>query len=251
MNWHARYLQQARWTENLRSYLFNKAEIAAAGRVLDLGCGTGALLEDLPVKAGAAVHGADLSLPAVIEASVHAPGAHLLCADGASLPYADLTFDVVFCHFVLLWVSEPFPVLEEMRRVTRAGGAVLALAEPDYGGRIDYPPPLEQLGRWQADSLRGQGADPTMGRKLAGLFARAGFRQVETGVLGGEWRASMPGDLSRGTRERNLEWEVLQADLAGKIPAHDIQKMKKLDDEAWKTGERVLFVPTFFAWGRV
>jgi SAM-dependent methyltransferase len=244
MNWHTRYLQQARWTENLRSYLFNKVGIAAAGRVLDLGCGTGALLGGLPVKAGAAVHGADLSLPAVIEASVHAPGARLLCADGASLPYADSTFDVVFCHFVLLWVREPLPVLEEMRRVTRAGGAVLALAEPDYGGRIDYPPPLEQLGRWQADSLRGQGADPIMGRKLAGLFARAGLRQVETGVLGGEWRASIPG-------ERELEWDVLQADLAGKIPAQDIQKMKILDDEAWETGERVLFVPTFFAWGRV
>jgi hypothetical protein len=48
-----------------------------------------------------------------------------------------------------------------------------------------------------------------------------------------------------------MEWEVLQADLAGKIPGQDLQKMKKLDEEAWQNGTRVLFVPTFFAWGRV
>lgn len=243
MNWHLRYQQQARWTENLRVYLFDKAGLAAAGRILELGCGTGALLEDLPVKPRAAVHGADWNLSAVMEASVHAPGVSLLCADGHFLPYPNAAFDLVFCHFFLLWVQNPRRVLGEMRRVTRPGGAVLALAEPDYGGRIDYPPPLEELGRWQAESLRRQGADPEIGRKLAGLFAGAGLQQVETGVLGGEWRAS--------ARERSLEWDVLQADLADNLPAQDIETMRNLDETAWKTGQRVLFVPTFFAWGRV
>ena len=32
-----------------------------------------------------------------------------------------------------------------------------------------------------------QGADPRMGRKLAGLFHKAGLGSVETGVLGGQW----------------------------------------------------------------
>lgn len=244
MDWHSRYQQQARWTETLRAYLFNKAGLAAASRILDLGCGTGALLEHLTVKQSAAIHGLDLNLPSLAEASIHAPGASLLCADAASLPYADSAFDLVFCHYVLLWVADPLRVLREMRRVTRAGGAVLALAEPDYGGRIDEPPALAELGRWQTESLRGQGADPNLGRKLAGLFARAGLKNVETGVMGGEWSQSLPG-------ERNLEWDVLQADLAGKVSRSDLQKMKKLDAEAWERGERVLFVPTFFAWGCV
>lgn len=244
MNWHVRYQQQARWTETLRAYLFDKAGLAAAGRILELGCGTGALLENLPVKPGAAIHGADWNLSAVMEASNHAPGASLLCADGHFLPYPDSAFDLAFCHYLLLWVKDPGQVLAEMRRVTRVGGAVLALAEPDYGGRIDYPPALEQLGRWQAESLLRQGADPQMGRKLAGLFAGAGLRQVETGILGGEWREST-------LMERNLEWDVLQADLAGHLPAQDIEKMRNLEETAWRTGQRVLFVPTFFAWGRV
>ncbi len=244
MNWHLRYQQQARWTETLRAYLFNKAGLAAAGRILELGCGTGALLEDLPAKPGAAVHGVDWNLSAVIEASVHAPGVSLLCADGHFLPYPGAVFDLTFCHYLLLWVKDPGQVLREMRRVTRPGGAVLALAEPDYGGRIDYPPALEPLGCWQSASLRRQGADPEMGRKLSGLFAGVGLRQVETGILGGEWRVS-----ARATD--NLEWDVLEADLAGHLPAQDIQKMRKLEQAAWETGQRVLFVPTFFAWGRV
>jgi ubiquinone/menaquinone biosynthesis C-methylase UbiE len=244
MDWHARYLQQARWTAQLRAYLFQKAGLTAANLVLDLGCGTGALLADLPVKPGAVVYGLDLSLPSVKQAFVHAPSASLVCADGVFLPYADSVFDLVFCHFVLLWTSNPAKVLAEMRRVIRPGGAVLALAEPDYGGRVDYPVELAALGRWQAESLRQQRADPEMGRKLAKLFTGAGLKHIETGVMGGEWTNP---SLSE---ETSIEWAVLKSDLAGQIPSQDIEKMKRLDEAAWQNGERVLFVPTFYAWGR-
>jgi SAM-dependent methyltransferase len=241
---HARYRQQARWTESLRSYLFDKTGWASARRVLDLGCGTGALLEALTAHQAPTCHGVDLSLEALEQAGRLAPRARLLCADGAALPYPAATFDLAFCHFVLLWVADPRAVLAEMRRVTRPGGAVLALAEPDYGGRIDAPESLAALGRWQASALRERGADPQIGRKLAGLFARAGLHSVETGVLGGEWSHSTPGEWEQ-------EWAVLEADLAGKVPLGDLHKLKALEAEARQRGERVLFVPTFFAWGRV
>lgn len=243
MDWHARYLQQARWTEQLRSYLYNKAGLESAQRALELGCGTGAVLADFPLKTG--VHGLDVSLPALAQAALHAPGACLTCGDGASLPFAGSVFDVVFCHFVLLWVGDPQQVVSEMRRVTCPGGAVLALAEPDYGGRIDNPPQLAEAGRWQIQSLRRQGADPEMGRKLSGIFTRAGLKQVETGVIGGEWQGSLPAG------EQDLEWQVLTSDLAGQIPFQNIQKMKALDGQARELGERVLYVPTFYAWGLV
>jgi SAM-dependent methyltransferase len=243
MDWHTRYLQQARWTAQLCAYLFQKAGLAAANQVLDLGCGTGALLDGLPVKPGSAVFGLDLSLSSIQQASTHAPGTSLTCADGAFLPYADSVFDIVFCHFVLLWAADPLKVVTEMCRVARPGGGVLALAEPDYGGRVDYPIELAALGRWQAESLRLQGADPEMGRKLAGIFVGAGLKHVETGVMGGEWvYPALSG-------ETNLEWAVLESDLTGRIPFQSIQKMRQLDAAARQTGERVLFVPTFYAWG--
>jgi ubiquinone/menaquinone biosynthesis C-methylase UbiE len=243
MDWHNRYLQQARWTEQLRAYLFQKSGLAAAERVLDLGCGTGALLSGLPVKPGASIFGLDLSLPTVKQASTYAPGVSLTCADGANLPYADSVFDVVFCHFVLLWTNTPGEVVAEMRRVTSPGGWVLALAEPDYGGRIDYPVELAALGRWQAASLRQQGADPEMGRKLAGIFSQAGLKHIGSGVMGGEWA------YPTLSVEENLEWAVLESDLAEQIPPQEIQKMKQMDAIARQKGERVLFVPTFYAWG--
>jgi ubiquinone/menaquinone biosynthesis C-methylase UbiE len=248
MDWHARYNQQAQWTAQLRSYLYKKAGLDDAGRLLEIGCGTGAVLADFPVRAG--VFGMDLSLPALRQAFIHAPGASLCGADASHLPFANGAFDMLMGHFVLLWVSDPLQVVKEMRRVTRAGGAVLALAEPDYGGRIDFPEELAEAGRWQAESLRRQGADPLLGRKLAGIFTRAGLRNVQTGVLAGEWK-NAPGGSLTDNAQSNLEWDVMAADLAGKVAADDIQRLRRVDELARQRGERVLFVPTFYAWGVV
>ena len=243
MDWHTRYVQQARWTEQLRSYLFGKVGIPAGGRVLEPGCGTGALLCEFPPLT--TLHGLDVNYAVLDKAGQHAPGAVLACGDVASLPYADGVFDLAYCHFLLLWLPDPLGALKEMRRVTRSGGVVLALAEPDYGGRIDYPEPLSQVGRWQADSLRKQGADPVMGRKLAGLFVRAGFRGVESGILGGEWHEG------GSPVEDEQEWNVLAHDTEGAVSREELLRLKTLDQAARANGERVLFVPTFFAWGRV
>jgi SAM-dependent methyltransferase len=242
VNWHARFLQQASWTRELRSYLFEAAGLEQAERVLEVGCGTGAVLADLHPRA--AVHGLDLEPGRLAEAHLHAPAAWLACGDALQLPYPSGVFDLTFCHFLLLWVGDPLAALLEMRRVTRPGGSVLALAEPDYEHRIDQPDSLAPLGRWQTESLRRQGADPGLGARLAELFDRAGVRPVETGSLHGPAkRPPLPG-------EREMEWAVLEADLAGSVRSQEIQKMKRLDEQAWQRGERVLFVPTYFAWGR-
>ncbi|PWH15956.1 MAG: hypothetical protein DDG60_05055 [Anaerolineae bacterium] len=244
MNWHARYRQQARWTQSLRAYLFGKAAIAANAQCLEVGCGTGALLEELSLRQETLLHGLDTNFLALREAAVHAPSAILLCADGHALPYPNGLFDLTFCHYLLLWVRDPLRVISEMRRVTRPGGVVLALAEPDYGGRIDYPPELESLGILQSQALRTQGADPEIGRKLAGLFVQAGLRQVEAGILGAEWNTLT-------LHAESLEWSVLASDLAEYLSPQDLQTFQHQDTTARQNGQRVLFVPTFFAWGRV
>ncbi len=241
MNWHARYLQQARWTRNLRAYLFSQLHLDASSRLLEVGCGTGAILSELPPFLP--LHGLDLDSAALAQCRIHAPAASLTRGDALSLPYADNVFHAVYCHFLLLWVRDPIQALTEMRRVAQAGGFVIAFAEPDYASRIDKPDELAPLGRWQADALRKQGADPTFGARLAESFFRAGIRLIETGTI-----QSAEGEAS--PEEWEMEWAVIEADLAESVPGEDIQKMKLLDKAARERGGRVLHVPTHFAWGQ-
>ena len=243
MDWHERFLQQATWTRELRSYLFEQAGLSRARRVLEVGCGTGAILADLSTPA--AVHALDLDPARLVELGLHAPGVAPIRGDAHELPFSMGVFDITFCHFLLLWLSNPLKALGEMRRVTCPGGAILALAEPDYESRVDKPEELAPLGRWQADALRRKGADPGLGSHLADLFHQAGIRIIETGIL----RAA--GRFMQSSAERDLEWAVLEADLAEWVPAREISKLKLLDEQAWERGERVLDVPTHFAWGRV
>ncbi len=242
MDWHARYTQQANWTRDLRAYLFERAALKNARRVLEVGCGTGAILSGM--TGPAALHALDLEPAALDECGIHAPGASRVRADALRLPYRDAAFDISFCHFLLLWVRDPLQALLEMKRVTRPGGSILALAEPDYSARVDEPPALRPLGRWQAEALRRQGADVSFGARLAETFHQAGIRLLETGALQERGKKSTLG-------ERELEWAVLASDLAESVPGDDLQKMKVLDERAWARSERVLHVPTYFAWGRV
>jgi ubiquinone/menaquinone biosynthesis C-methylase UbiE len=241
MDWHARYTQQAGWTRELREYLFKRSGLASAERVLEVGCGTGAVLSGIKTKA---LHGLDLLPASLMAARIHAPAASLTCADALSLPYPDDSFDITFCHFLLLWVPDPHTALLEMKRVTRPDGHVLALAEPEYSARTDEPPGLAVLGRWQAQALERQGADPRLGGRLAELFYRAGIELVETGAI------QSRGEEAFSPAEWDLEWAVLEDDLAGSIPAEEIQHLKTLDAGARARGERALHVPTYFAWGR-
>jgi len=252
LNWHSRFLQQAAWTRDLRAYLFECVGLSRAQRVLEVGCGTGAILYDLSTPA--AVHGLDLEYVRLAEARNHVPAAALTCGNALALPYPSMVFDIAFCHFLLLWVRDPLLALLEMKRVTRSGGAVLALAEPDYDSRVDKPAALVSLGRWQAESLRRQGADPAVGNRLAELFLQAGFQIIETGTLQNNPESKI-GRVNRehfsSSADRDLEWAVLESDLEGWVPAQEIIRMKALDKQAWERSERVLHVPTYFACGKV
>lgn len=242
MNWHTRYTQQATWTRDLRAYLFEKAGLADARRVLEVGCGTGAILRELVTPAS--MYGLDINLSSLTECQVHVSNAIVVQGNAISLPYPNQTFEIVYCHFLLLWVRNPLQALLEMKRVTKPGGHILAFAEPDYSQRIDKPDELIPLGRWQTESLRRQGADPSFGARLAESFFEAGITINETGTIQGV-------EAEPSADEWKLEWAVIESDLAGMGSDADIQKMKRWDRQAWTHGERVLHVPTFFAWGQV
>ena len=47
LDWHDRFSLQARWTRELRHYLYKRAGLEAARRVLEVGCGSGVVLGEL------------------------------------------------------------------------------------------------------------------------------------------------------------------------------------------------------------
>jgi SAM-dependent methyltransferase len=244
MNWHDRYLRQATWTRTLRSYLLDRSGFATARRVLEVGCGTGAVLAHLP-EASASVYGLEIDRETIGQCREHAEAALLTCGDALAIPYASASFDVTFCHFLLLWIRDPLSALQEMKRVTAPSGYVIAFAEPDYGARVDRPAELAWLGQRQNEALARQGAALRRGAELGRLFRQADIRILETGPIG----PPEPGRLTAA--EWESEWQVLQADLAGDISARDLQRLRELDRKAVLLGQHLLNVPTFFAWGQV
>lgn len=248
-DWHKRFLQQSRWTSDLRNYLFRLIGLTDKDTILEVGCGTGALLTDFHSIRGnnksRQIHGLDINPDFLKLASRNAPDAILCLGDAHTLPYENGCFDFTFCHFLLLWVADPLKVVEEMKRVTKRGGYIAALAEPDYGGRIDYPSELSQLGELQCAALKNQGADPLIGRKLASFFKEVGVQSMTVGVLGGQWAFPL------SEEEIEAEWQIIRHDIADLIPPDELEHLHQTDLKCWGQQSRVLYVPTFYAWGRV
>ena len=96
--------------------------------VLEVGCGTGADLEQFAV-AGARVSGVDL-VPrhlALTSRRFALAGlrAHLARADAEHLPYADASFDAVYSFGVIHHTTDMTAAAREIRRVLRPGGTAI------------------------------------------------------------------------------------------------------------------------------
>lgn len=240
LDWHARYMQQAQWTKSLREYLFSKLKIDPQWLILEVGCGTGAVLSDDESSLIGYLHGIDIDYRVCEMATRNAQNSAICNADALGLPYADNSFDLVYCHYFLLWLPDPLRALIEIKRVLKPGGVFLVFAEPDYSARIDFPPTLERLGTLQTASLVQQGANPLVGRQLPSLFALAGFSNIQYGVSGFE------------TNTHNLpvwwesEWTMLEHDLHNLIDPIELEDLRKFDQRCWLDGSRVLWVPTFY-----
>lgn len=98
--------------------------------VLEIGCGPGLDLVRF-ARGGAHVTGVDIAPAALALArgycEVAGLPATLLEADGARLPFAEASFDLVYCHGVLSFVRDPPRVVAEACRVLRPGGQAILM----------------------------------------------------------------------------------------------------------------------------
>lgn len=237
--WRRRLAAQERWTRGLRSHLYRRVNLWAQSRVLDVGC-DGIITAEIASRCRGRVVGLDRSWPLLAEA--RRPGLSLVRGDAQALPFTDKAFDLVVSHLALLWVNEPGLAVLEMARVTRPGGAVMAMAEPDYGGRIDYPEDLT-LGPLMSRALQREGAHPRIGRRLKELFINAGLA-VQVGVLNSLW------DDDELRQEFAEEWELLETTAEDLVAPGELEALKRRDLRALDEGIRVTFLPVFWAIGK-
>ena len=209
-------------------------------RIMEVGCGTGAVLADYSKKPSYLTFGLDIENSALYFSQKEDLKAILICGDAIALPFANSSFDLTFCHYLLLWLKDPLSALKDMKRVTKPGGTVCAFAEPDYGRRIAYPAELEKITDLQTQSLIQQGANPNMGRQLRHLFTEAGMSKVQAGVLAAEWHEN---SVSLET-----EMEIINNDLA---LLEKKEHSTEIFDNSQFPKDCIYFIPTLYACGQV
>ncbi|CAA9556205.1 MAG: hypothetical protein AVDCRST_MAG73-3299 [uncultured Thermomicrobiales bacterium] len=212
-----------RWSRPMARAFIAWFAVPAAGRWLDVGCGTGALSAAvLDAADPSAVLGIDPS-PEFVEtatARVTDPRARFEVGDARALPVATDRYDAVVAGLVLNHVPDPTLAVAEMARAAHPGGAVGAYVW-DYGGEMQLMRHFwDAVGATDADAAT---HDPRAHYHicrpdpLAALFRAAGLSDVEVGAI----------DLPMDFRDLDDYW--LPHTLAG--PAGPQRYVSALDDE--------------------
>jgi SAM-dependent methyltransferase len=169
-----------RYSRQLSPQLADFAGIRRGQRVLDVGCGPGALTAELVERVGPeAVSAVDPSAPFVTAARLRNPGVAVEQAAAEDLPFPDGTFDAALAQLVVHFLSDPIAGLTEMRRVTRSGGVVAACVWDHGGGRGPLSPFWQAARELDPDVVDESQLAGSREGHLAELFQAAGLQDVE------------------------------------------------------------------------
>ena len=173
-----------RYSVPLAPQLADFAAVAAGQKVLDVGCGPGALTAELVRRLGPdSVAAVDPSEPFVAAARERNPGVSVQLAAAEELPFGDDEFDAALAQLVVHFMSDPVTGLREMARVTREGGVLAACVWDLAGGQAPlsvFWEAARELDPDVADESKMAGAREG---HLAELFQDAGLREIEATAL--------------------------------------------------------------------
>ena len=172
------------YSSQLSPQLADFAGVRSGQRVLDVGCGPGALTTELVARVGASgVAAVDPSESFVAAARERNPGVEVVQASAEQLPFPATSFDVALAQLVVHFMPDPNRGLAEMARVTRRDGVVAACV-------WDHASSSGPLSLFWRPARR---LDPTVDDEselpgvreghLVELFEAAGLREVEQTVL--------------------------------------------------------------------
>src|SRR5881398_1413063 len=116
-----------RYSEPLAAQFADLAGVGGGQRLLDVGCGPGALTAELVSRAGPeAVSAVEPSGSFAAAARERLPGVDIRQAAAERLPFGDAAFDAALAQLVVHFMADPVAGLREMGRVTRLRGTVAA-----------------------------------------------------------------------------------------------------------------------------
>lgn len=238
---------QAIETAEERIPIYLEVGVKDADLILDVGCGSGMVTRDLAhLTKGKviAIDGSEDMLRVADKVLSMYNNVELRVGDAENLPFNDNMFDITTCNLLLMWAKNPQKVVNEMARVTKPSGIVLASLEPDYGGKLHFPenPKVDPI--FAGKAIKKRGGDPHIGRKLRLLFVRAGLK-TKVGI-GNNRIWSCEEDKAYYLHARDFYVKALrESGLTQKeIDKWEYDYLKSLDE-----GVQLNFFPQFYAIG--
>ncbi|MBX3394880.1 MAG: class I SAM-dependent methyltransferase [Phycisphaerae bacterium] len=159
--------------------LLNAAEQSL--RVLDVGCGTGDVLDGLP-RDLMRVTGVDFVPEMVAVARRTHPSDRFLAADAAALPFTDECADVVTSLGMLEYLPDPTAALAAVFRVLRPGGAFI-VSFPNRGSIFRKLLSLERMLDTWVHRLRASSNNPAVNALRSSRYPHRRFSKTEVRQL--------------------------------------------------------------------
>src|SRR5262245_61692248 len=126
-----------RYATGLASKFADAAGVRGGLRVLDVGCGPGALAVELAGRVGEDnVAAIDPAAQFVAACRARIPGADVRGGVAGSVPWDGGSFDTAMCSLVVAWMNDADQGIGEMVRVTKPGGTVAAAMWDIPGGGL-------------------------------------------------------------------------------------------------------------------
>lgn len=239
---------QADQTKEFRHSLYEKVDLKNKRKILDIGCGTGAITADIAASTKGDVTGLDIDYKKLEKAKMVAdPCVTFVRADAVNLPFKDNTFDLVACSVVLLYIKDKQRAINEMTRVTGENGIVLATMEPDHSGALFYPE--DAFYPLFLQDLRKMGADLCNGRKLRYLFGNAGLRtEIGINIYDFDWNNKD----SKEQLDEYLNWFWMAENIFCKNgwTEQQIEEYKQEQIRLIKSNQFFYYLPVFYAIGK-
>jgi SAM-dependent methyltransferase len=175
-----------RFSEKLSAPFADYAGITEGSgmRVVDVGCGPGALTAVLVDRLGApAVAGVDPSATFVAAVRERLPDVDVRQAPAEALPFDDDSFDAALAQLVVHFMTDPRTGVAEMARVTRPGGPIAVCVWDHAGGRGPLSLFWDAVAEVDPDAADESGLTGSSDGQLVDLLTSAGLADVESGEL--------------------------------------------------------------------